>query len=207
MSLPQTKVQWQKVCTGSNVMGYVPVFSASCPPSLSLSLLRQCTGAVRGFGMLWSHSASTAGASPCDQHGLCDLFAPFVKAVLMQSLHLSQLGLVGTSVLNLSSLLTLSLCSGTSVLSTAFSLKALLSLCSQTATPCLPDVFRLGDTCGTNRASTLCQQPQQLDPLTSAELSRALGGLLRSSYPAKSNVLPDQGVQTNLVAELLKPIT
>lgn len=54
---------------------------------------------VRGSSLplLWTFSAST---SLCDQDGFYDLFAPFAKAVLMQSLHLSQLGSVGTSVLS-----------------------------------------------------------------------------------------------------------
>lgn len=79
MNFPQIKVPWQKVCTNSSFTGFVPVFFASCSPSL----LRKSVLGVRGSSvpLLWTYSASAA--SPCDQDGFHDLFAPFVKAVLM----------------------------------------------------------------------------------------------------------------------------
>jgi len=137
---------------------------------------------------------------------VCAPFAPsIVEAMLMQSVTLlSQLRSVGTSVLNLSSLLTLQFCSGRRGLSTAFSLKALLSFPSQTATTSPPAIPKHGgfNTCGCSRGSRVPDTlwPSHHNLAGSAQLSRALGVLLRSSYPAKSKALPDQRGLKILVA-------
>lgn len=138
---------------------------------------RQRTEGVRcsSLPLLWTQELRTVllqqrGHLPLTSMALYAPFAPsFVEAVLMQSVTLpSQLGSVGTSVLNLSSLLTLQFCSGRRGLSTAFSSKALLSFHSQAAAPCPPAIAKHEgfNICGTSRASwvpgTLCHSHSNL---------------------------------------------
>lgn len=156
---------------------------------------------VRGSSLplLWTFSTSI---SLCDQNGFYDLFAPFAKDVLTQSLHLSQLGSVGTSVLSFFPSHSIALQWDKWSFHSIFTEGTPFFLLPDSP-HCLPDIPKLGDTCGTSRASwvpSTLPQPQQPHPPASAELSRALGGLPRSSYPAKSNVLPDQGVQILVAA-------
>lgn len=194
MNLLQPKVPWQKVCMDSNMMGFVPVFFALCPPFLSLCLLRNtvywgCEGLLSALAVD-TFCFNSRGIS-CDQHGFYDLFAPFVKAVLMQSLRLP-------------AWVSGHLCAESFFPSHPIALQqdkwpfhSILTegnpfLVLPDSHPRLPDTPKLGDTCGTSRASwvpsTLCYSHSNLTPSASAELSRALGGLLRSSHPAKSNV-------------------
>lgn len=102
-------------------MVFVPVFSASCPPSPpSPSPLRKEGVRCSSRPLLWTQELGTIllqqqGHLPLTSMAPYAMFAPsFVEAMLMQPFTLlSQLGLVATFVLNLSLLPNLQFCTGT----------------------------------------------------------------------------------------------
>lgn len=205
MNLLQTKVPWQKVCTDSSVMGFAPVFSAWCPLSLSPSLLRKTVY------WLWVLSApamdilcfNSRGISLFGENGSTRWFLWSVCSFCQSYAH--------AVVTPLPAWVSGHLCAESFFPSHSIALQCdkwpfhsiftestppfFLLPASHPLSPWHP-LLKLWEHFWHKKSHLGAQytlpQPQPPGPPASAELSWALGGLLRSSNPAKRNALPDK---------------